>query len=409
MKIAVVSKADATGGGASRVANDIVVALNERGIHARHLATRSSQGWSDLRRPIFGPRPTRVLLTRLQNLSREAGFGELIPIEALSVLIATQKFDVVHFHDTSSAFSPLTLYLVSKLKPVVWTFHDCSPFTGGCLYPQATGCRRYLSGCGNCPQLGEWPLAAGIADLTSQALKQRRFLHEKANLTYITPSTWMKETALESGLLKRSPIVISNMVDTEQFSPSADAAALRRRLCLPQDRPVITLSSGLLSDGRKGIKDGIECVKSLAHLNPVLVLIGNPDPSLSKTLSGIEFVPTGYIRDRAYLAEWLSASDLFLFTSKADNQPLSIAEALACGTPVYGYPTGGATEMIVPGETGRFVAQRVPGELAKIIETDLQNGKTKDMRKAARASALDMFDRTQFVNKHIAVYRNLMT
>ncbi|TLX16802.1 glycosyltransferase [Rhizobium sp. MHM7A] len=404
MRIAVVSKADATGGGASRVANDIVESLASRGIAVKHLAARSSQGWTDLRKPILGPKLPRILLSKLQSTAREFGLGEIIPFEVLSVLYAVRNYDLVHFHDTSSAFSPLTLFLVSKLKPVVWTFHDCSPFTGGCLYPQVVSCERYKTTCGKCPQLHEWPLASRL-DTTGVALKLRRLLHKQGHVVTVAPSKWMQLEAIQSGNVSVEPTVISNMVNTTQFFDTDDRTGLRRRLGLNPEGLVIALSSGLLSDVRKGVDDGIACIKQLKHLNPTLVMIGNPDPTLHSRLEGVDYMPTGYLRDREMLRCWLAASDLFLFTSKADNQPLSIAEALACGTPVYGYPTGGAAEMIVDGQTGRFAQARAPEELAEIIGNDVGSGQLFEMRHAARRHAESNFGEETFVMEHVNLYQ----
>jgi glycosyltransferase involved in cell wall biosynthesis len=134
-------------------------------------------------------------------------------------------------------------------------------------------------------------------------------------------------------------------------------------------------------------------------------MIGNPDPTLHSRLEGVDYIPTGYLKDREMLRCWLTASDLFLFTSKADNQPLSIAEALACGTPVYGYPTGGAAEMVVDGRNGRFARARSPEELADIISSDAESGQLFEMRHAARDHAESNFGEESFVRDHLNLYK----
>jgi glycosyltransferase involved in cell wall biosynthesis len=46
------------------------------------------------------------------------------------------------------------------------------------------------------------------------------------------------------------------------------------------------------------------------------------------------------------MAEYYAASDLLIFPSIADNCPLVVLEAMACGTPVIAFNTEGAPESV---------------------------------------------------------------
>jgi glycosyltransferase involved in cell wall biosynthesis len=55
-------------------------------------------------------------------------------------------------------------------------------------------------------------------------------------------------------------------------------------------------------------------------------------------------LPMGLIRDQELLAQWYSLADAFVICSKRGNYPTTCLEALACGTPVCGFDTGGTKE-----------------------------------------------------------------
>lgn len=406
MKIAIVSKADAAGGGASRVAEELAHHLRRAGAEAVHFSAWGSR-FGETLRPLYGGRAARKATLLAHKVARKIGFGESIPFELPAALLALRHFDLVHFHDTSSTFSPATLLAASHFMPVVWTFHDCSPFTGGCIYPQMAGCERYKTGCGDCPMTGEWPID-GKFDFTAGALKLRQKLHRRKNVHAVVPSNWMRDVAWASGSLVREPVVISNMVDSDALAPIVDRQGLRRRLGIAEERLVLIASSGNVDDPRKGIRDTLEMAKFLRGLNPLVILLGAPDRRLHQHADGVEFLSTGYVSDRGDLREWLSAADGFVFTSKADNQPLSILESFACGTPVYGWPTGGAADMVEDGDNGRLVASLVPEDLARAVVRDWSFGRMAAMRGNARHAAVSKYGADSFVSSHLALYEKAL-
>ena len=147
MKLAQISKADSFGGGASRVAEDLTYLINKNGFSAHHLCSWSGKGFhaQENRYPLYGrfEREIRFLHSKLKRYSPP----ELIPFEYIPLIrkIKREDYNLLHFHDLSSAISPYTLYLLGDKIPIVWTLHDCSPFTGGCLYPME--CKNFMENC----------------------------------------------------------------------------------------------------------------------------------------------------------------------------------------------------------------------------------------------------------------------
>nr|WP_250808120.1 glycosyltransferase [Neorhizobium tomejilense] len=406
MKIAVVSRGDETCGGASRVAEDLARQMAMKGHHTTHFVTWTGKGWTEDRQSLYGPGGLRVATTFAHRAARKFGMAEMVPFELPVAATRLSGFDIVHFHDISGSISPLTIAAAARHAAVAWTFHDCSPFTGGCLYPQMADCEKYKVGCGGCPLANEWPIY-GWADMTPHSLRMRKRLFGSGKVSLVTPSDWMADIAWESGNVDRRPTVISNMVDTSLFRPAEDRELIRKKLGLPADRPVIAISAASIADERKNVIQAISGVVKAGAVRPFVVLIGKPDPKSHTFMPGIEFIATGYVSDRRELAEWLSAADAFMATPKADNQPLAVMEALACGTPVYGWPTGGIREMVADGVNGRMVENDVE-QLGHRLQEDWLSGKMTGMREATGVMAASEYAPEVFARRHEDHYRSLI-
>ncbi len=221
----------------------------------------------------------------------------------------------------------------------------------------------------------------------------------------------MADAAVSSGMLFERPTVISNMVDTERFKPAGNLKALRRKLGIDDDRLVLSMSAGNISDPRKNVRGTLEALKAVSARGerPIAVIIGNPDPRIGDALEGIDFISTGFVSDRGELAEWLAASDAFVTTSRADNQPLAVMEAMACGTPVYGWPVGGVGEMIKDGSNGRAIQSQKPDELGSILVADLTSGHLVAMRHETRRHAVLSYSASAFASNHVEFYKSMLS
>lgn len=406
LRIAQISKADRFGGGASRVAEELTALLNGSGHTSHHWLSWSGTQSGEHNRSLYGkfPFPIRAF----NHVARKIGFAEPIPIELGPLLFCGRiwQYDVVHFHDLSSAISPLTLLWLARRMPVVWTIHDCSPFTGGCLYP--IDCKRFQHSCGSCPQLGEWPID-GRLDFTAVQRRRKGQLAADGRINYITPSKWMAETAMSSGLFSKAPQVVANGVDTKLFRP-ADKTAIRRQLGLPQDRTVVLLAAGSLLDVRKGARHAIEALLEVRDRRPVVLMVGHSAPQVRELLAGFDVFESGYISDAGELARHYAAADLFLFTSLADNQPLAVLETMAAGTPIVGFQTGGIPEMVVQGETGFLVPQKDTAALSACLAKVLDDpGILRRWGEYGRIRADRMFSHERFLQSHMMLYRQLLT
>lgn len=410
LRVAVVSKSDALGGGASRVASDLTAGLNRLGHVADHFSAFTSTGFTEPHRSLYGGRVGRSVVTAAHYVGTKSGFPQAFPFELLSVRREIAgRYDLVHFHDLASAISPLTLRTLAERMPAIWTFHDCSPFTGGCLYP--LGCERFRTKCGSaggCPQLGAWPLETRF-DHTGTLQSLKIALHRSGVVANVAPSEWMADLAVSTGFLRKRPDVIANGIDTDLFRPPADRARLRTELGLPPERPIVLISAGPLSDERKGIRRAIEAVHAVADLKPFTLVVGLPDQRITDALGRLEHRAVGYISDERELVRWYGAGDVFVFCSTADNQPLSVLETMACGTPVVGFATGGIPDMVQSGRTGELVTTGDMQALVNALRRALAPGTAQAWGEAARKRAIEHFSRTEFLERHVAFYRSRLS
>lgn len=409
LRIAVISKADYHGGGASRVACELTELLNAAGHSADHWLSWAGGDWKPQMKSLYGKLQLPIRAANL--LLRRLGLAELIPFELATLLYhgRIKQYDIVHFHDLSSAISPFTLRWLAQYTPTVWTLHDCSAFTGGCLYPMQ--CNHFHTRCGNCPQIGTWPLDSWF-DFTGFQQDQKRKLAASGAVKYITPSNWMAQTAFGSNLLPVVPEVLPNGINTRVFKPM-DKRGLRHELGIPIDRFVVLLSAGALQDERKGTHFALEVLLSVRDLppekQPFVLLVGHNSPEIRSRLANLDIMESGYLSDATILARHYAAADLFVFTSLADNQPLVVLETMATGTPMIGFQTGGIPEMVIQNETGFLSA---PGNVSALADCLRQLIHSPDiLAKWSRLCierARNEYSHDRFLTNHLTLYRNLL-
>lgn len=287
--------------------------------------------------------------------------------------------------------------------PIVWTFHDMNPFTGGCHYDE--GCGRFVERCGRCPQLG----SKNLHDLSRQIWRRKRNIFQQIEpdrLHIVTPSLWLAEEAKRSSLLGRfSSSVIPYGLDTDTFSPR-DPSIARAVLELPQSAKVVLYVAGSTDNQRKGFVFLTEALSELSELpNLFLVSLGGGKPALN---SHINHLHLGYAENDRLLSFVYSAADVFVISSVQDNFPNTVLEALACGTPVVGFSVGGIPEMVRSGVTGLLAPPGDERALAEAISQLLENEAARaEMSANCRRIATEEYSLEIQANRYIKLYEAL--
>lgn len=409
LRVAVVSKATAAGGGASRVAQELAALLRSAGHQADHWVGFYSGPPQPHILQLHG-RVVRPLVRFAHRLTQRLGLQEILPVEYPVLSRALDGYDLVHFHDISSAASPLTVLLTSRRVPTVWTYHDCSPFTGGCIQP--LGCGRFRPGgsaCRGCPQRGCWPLTGALEGSGALYAVKRRMKGAR-RWKSIAPSAWMAELAFSSGLEPEHVEVLPNGVDCSLFHPRDEAVRrrVRAQLGLPENGPVALLCSGSLTDRFKGVDYGLRALEALGDEAPALLAIGGGDEAVRGRLERFRHASLGYLHDQRRLAELFGVCDFLVYPSLADNLPLVVLETQASGLPVAAFATGGIPEMVEDGVSGRLCAPGDGAGLSRCVRDLLAPGAARRMGAAARKSASARFSHELFLRRHLNLYARVL-
>lgn len=270
-----------------------------------------------------------------------AGFGSKHATDKFIEWVKQYDPDIIHLHNLHGYYINIEVlfrYLKTCGKKIIWTLHDCWAFTGHSAYCDAVGCKRWARQCYDCSLKKEYPVA-WIDCSKNNWIKKKNILSGVAEMTIITPSKWLA-TMVRKSFLKHYPVrIINNGIDTKQFYPQK--SEFREKWGIKDSFLILGVSTSW--DEMKGYSDYIKLAKILGGEYKV-ILVGLSKKQLNKLpheILGIE--KTSSIKE---LAEIYSAVDLYVNLSYCENYPTVNIEAMACGTPVLTYDTGGSPEIV---------------------------------------------------------------
>lgn len=278
--------------------------------------------------------------------------GVLFGANGLFSIMSTRKLlkelrqfspDVIHLHNLHAFCINLPMlfgYIKKHHIRVVWTLHDCWSFTGHCPYFTIEKCDKWESCCHHCPQPQVYPKMILDTSRLMHRLKKKWFCGLE-DMTIVTPSLWLAGLAKRS-YLKEYPIcVINNGIDLTVFKPAA--GDFRHKYGISEDKFVLL---GVAFDWgyRKGLDVFIELAKRLDGDKYQIVLVGTDDAADSQLPENI--ISIHRTNNQQELAEIYAAADLFVNPTREENYPTVNLEALACGTPVLTFRTGGSPEAL---------------------------------------------------------------
>ncbi len=339
--------------------------------------------------------------------------SRLFDNHGLASVNATKKFiyeaeqikpDIIHLHNIHGYYLnyPLLFDYLKKAKvPVIWTLHDCWPFTGHCAFFDFAGCERWKEGCFSpCPCKSEYPKTLLFEATKRNYQLKKEIFNSIDNLTLIPVSDWLEGLLQESFLKRCSVHVIKNGIDINVFKP-IDSIAVRKKYEIADYPYLIGVAS--VWEKRKGFDDFLKLVKDIPE-KMKLVLVGLDKEKLSiAKRNGIVGIPrTENVHE---LAALYSGAEMFLNLTYEDNYPTTNLEAMACGTPVLTYRTGGSPEAISP-ETGWVVEKGDLEAVKDIILSIPQNNIS--MRNACRKRAEEFFDKSKCFEEYVKLYEALM-
>lgn len=319
--------------------------------------------------------------------------------------------DIYHLHWISGFFDFRSLPELARRAPIVWTFHDMNAFTGGCHYDQYNDikCGRFTAECGMCPFLNE---EKGIDDLTHKTIQRKaRVLSRvpKSRLVVVSPSEWLAGEVRRSSLFGNFVTrVIPNGIDLDVFKP-VDRAAIRARLGFAPDDRVVLFVAENLNDGRKGCRQTLEALAPLMDI-PRLRILTLGKAGNTEQMSGPQYRHVGSLHDPQAIRDVYNAADLFIITSLQDNFPNTVVEALACGTPVIGFATGGVVDAVDHGVCGLLSPTGDVAGLSDHLRTILNDDERRNaMRSVARNRAETYYGVARQAQAYRALYEEMLS
>ena len=311
--------------------------LTENGVQNYILYSCESSGYA-YGIPCSGKRYLKMQALR-SRVFGNYGFNSARATQKIIWELERIRPDVVHLHNIHGHdcdLERLFSYLSANHTKLVWTFHDCWAFTGYCTHFTMVKCDQWKQGCSKCPQRREY---AWFFDRSNTLFNAKKRLFQGQDLTIVTPSRWLAGLVKQSFLMNVPTQVIHNGIDLEVFRPSE--GVFRRKHGLERKKVVLGVSFDW-SD-----KKGLDVFSTLANRLPEdyqVVLIGMDE--VAERVISKRILPIRRTQDQQELADIYTSADVFVNPTREDNFPTVNLEALACGTPVVTFRTGGSPEML---------------------------------------------------------------
>lgn len=339
-----------------------------------------------------------ALLTRITGFT---GCFSFFSTRRLINYIKKFQPDVVHIHELHAYFvniKPLIKFLKKNHIKTVMTLHCEFAYTGKCGH--AVECEQWKNECKKCPHLKEY-VSTMWFDHTNYMFRQKKeIFNDFKELSIITPSKWLAERVGKSFLKKYPLNIIHNGIDTSVFYPK-NSVSLRKKLKIDDDEKIVLALAPHLMTKEKGGAFVKKIASKLENEKIRFIMVG---------IDGLErvyeknIIMCGPIYDKKLLADYYSMADLFLICSERENFPTTCIEAQCCGTPVYGFDTGGTMETCVDNGNERFVEYYDYNKLSQLIASAPY--KTSQSIKSLSSEAFSEYSFDIFCKRNKEIYKS---
>lgn len=274
---------------------------------------------------------------------------------------------VIHLHNIHGYYLNYPLlfkYLKKDFKgKIYWTLHDCWSFTGHCPHFILANCDKWKTQCFKCPNKKYYPVSL-FKDNSYKNYKEKKELFTGLkDLTLIVPSKWLKELVEKSFLKEYKVIVKNNKINETIFKPTIDKE-LFKKYNIPKDKKIL-LGVASVWDEKKGLRDFIQFSKRISS-NFVIVLVGLNNQQIKSLKKYENIIGIKRTENQTELASFYTMAYYFINPTYEDNYPTVNLEAIACGTKVICYDTGGCKEQITK-EYGYIIPVGNIEEVLKIL------------------------------------------
>lgn len=280
-----------------------------------------------------------LLLTRIWD---RHGFGSYNSTQNMLELIDSISPDLIMLHNIHGYYLNirlLFLFLAKKKIKVVWLFHDAWPLSGHSAHFDLT--REGLIPIKNSSffQKFEYPASYALNQSRRNFIEKKTLFSSIKDLTIVAPSYWLTSIIKKSYLKDRSVVTINNGIDLKEFKildkkNSKKSQFINKKIIL-----------GVASVWTK--KKGLDIFNELADKitdEYQIVLIGVREKDKKKFSNKI--ITLNRTENIYELVNYYNAAYVYVNPTFEDNFPTTNLEALACGTPVITFNTGGSPEAL---------------------------------------------------------------
>lgn len=349
--------------------------LKKLGIESRHLVwEKDTQDPAVL---TFEGRWTKTINRLVNRVERIASLQSVLYPHASQLLQmpSFKEADVLHLHIIHSGYLSLgDLGRITKAKPTVWTLHDPWAMTGHCVYPFE--CQRWMTGCGDCPDLSiHFPL---LRDHTRLLFNYKRRAYRRSEFDVVVASKWMRDMVEVSPLFDGVRVhQIPFGLDLDFFAPHA-APSAREDLGIPKDALVICFRS--VDNQFKGLKYIVQALEQIQSDQPVCLLTFNSVGLLERFRGRFQLVELGWTNDERLARDAFCAADIFLMPSLVEAFGVMAIEAMACGKPVIVFDGTSLPEVTHAPEVGLSVPMRDGEALAEALQRLVDDPRERELR-----------------------------
>ena len=302
------------------------------------------------------------------------------------------KPTIIHLHNIHDHWLNYELlfeYIAQKRIPVVWTQHDCWSFTGGCMYYDMLNCDKWKKKCIKCHDRRTLINRASI-----NLRKKISSISRIDKIVFVPVSDWLGNSLRESALSHYPITIIHNGIDINVFRPIDKSNLEDKKFCI--------IGVAAVWDARKGLNDFIRLRSMLPEEEYSIILVGLNKKQIKALPLGIKGIER--TQNVEELAKLYSEADVFLNPTYSDNFPTTNIEALACGTPIITYKTGGSPEAI-DANTGIVVEQ---GDIMMMKHAILNLKEKPIKRDKCRERAIRFFDKNKCFERYFDIYNELI-
>lgn len=302
--------------------------------------------------------------------------------------------DILHLHNIHGYYINVEmLFGWIKSRPqmkVIWTLHDCWAFTGHCAHFTIANCSQWKTCCKQCIQLKNYPSCEFVGNVERNFQRKKSAFTGVKDMTIVTPSKWLADLVEKSFLNGYSVKVINNGIDTNVFKPTP--SDFRKKNHLENKKIILGVASSW--SAAKGLNDFVKLSKMLDD-DYKIVLVGLSEKQIKEVPDNI--IKISRTNSAVELAEIYTAADVFLNLTYEDNYPTVNIEAIACGTQVLTYNTGGSPE-IVEKFNGYVVECGKIEEVAEKIQT------LKEFKAEEFCFEIPQFDSSRATRDYLRLY-----